>query len=160
MRRPNSGISPPKYLPSVLPTMVWSIKQVLCVCVCVCVWVCTTSYFEGDYISVAICPAVTLQYKHSWKFFKVHRKFSLFCVCFWVVSALSKRPNRVVVTPFAWGRKQIQFPKSNVLAFYSWRWTKSRTSVLLNVTHHRQNPLNPKRIYWAENVARPEELWN
>jgi hypothetical protein len=45
------------------------ICNIVCVCVCVCVCACVQrSYFEGDLVSIAVCPIMTVQYHHSENF--------------------------------------------------------------------------------------------
>ena len=58
-----------KSLPSVLPTMAGSMEQVF-VCVCVCA---QGSYFEGDWLSVVVCPTITVLYHNSGKFLTASR---------------------------------------------------------------------------------------
>jgi hypothetical protein len=57
---------------------------------------------------------------------------------------------RVGAPPLAWGRKQIQIPKRCVFWFVEIRtMDKSRSLVVMSVTHHRQNSLEciPTHIY-------------
>jgi hypothetical protein len=62
------GLTPEDYktiLPLVLPTMAGEMEQV-----CVCV---QGPYFEGNWVSVAVCPTIKVQYDHCWNSSTAHR---------------------------------------------------------------------------------------
>jgi len=46
----------------------------VCVCVCVCA---QRSYFEGDYVSVVICPTITVLYHISGNFLTARRTIQI-----------------------------------------------------------------------------------
>jgi hypothetical protein len=56
--------------------------------------------------------------------------------------ALSNGPNRVGVSHHVTrGRKQVQFPTKRCVLKNTVRWIKTKTPVILSVTHHHKTPL-------------------
>jgi hypothetical protein len=55
------------------------------------------------------------------------------------------------ISPFTWGRKQIQFPKRRASYFLEYRpMDQSKKPVILCVMHHRQKPSGSARISQLE----------
>jgi hypothetical protein len=70
MARPNSGRFQTK--PSTCASnngRIDGASMFVCVCACVCA---QASYFVGDWLNVAVCPTITVQYHHSGNFLTAH----------------------------------------------------------------------------------------